>query len=87
MATRKPAKRRKTRGAGGTQFLVVRGKGNTVFLAIAAAALKDTALSKMLDGYRLAAGDGVTRASRAFVVKGKKAVTKFLGDHSIELYM
>jgi hypothetical protein len=79
MAKTKKTTRKPKRGAS-TDFIVVRGKGNTVFLAIARPVVRNSALSKMLDGYR-ASGRGVTRLSRAFHIKGKRALVNMLGGN------
>jgi hypothetical protein len=77
MATLKMVKRKtKAKRSSGTKFLVVRGRGNTVYLA-PVRAIEDAELASAIG--RAKPGRGVAKASRAFILKGKREAEKFIG--------
>jgi hypothetical protein len=71
--------KRKSTKRKGPQFLVVRGKGNAVLIAVALPAIADAKLAKMIDLYRARPGAGVTKVSRAFIVEGGSELESFCG--------
>jgi hypothetical protein len=74
MATRRV--KRTTRKRSSARFIVVSGRGNTVYVALVRA-ITDAALARAVG--RAKTRSGVAKASRAFILKGKTQAERFIG--------
>ena len=66
-AARKAPARRARTARRGSLYLVVRGSGNTVYVAKAGKPIRDAKIAKAVDAFRATKSGGVVKPPRAFV--------------------
>jgi hypothetical protein len=77
------AKRKKSRSRKGDElrYLVVRGSGDNVYIAVASPPVSDAALARLVDTYNnRKGGRGVVESSRALIIDAESELVRFCGQ-------